>query len=101
MEIMVFVSSHCPHCPKAVSVANSVVFEYNKYGLEYKKVRVKTTEGKYLSGKYHISAYPTILMLNDDGDEIKRIVGVPSKENLKGSIEKMLGLKKPFFGKFW
>jgi thioredoxin-related protein len=48
------------------------------------KIDAEKGEGIALDKKYAIQAYPTILLINADGDEIDRIVGYyPAKEFLK------------------
>jgi len=101
MKILLFVSSHCPHCPKAESVVKKVVPEYYKYGMGLEKIRIKTAEGKELTSRFNVMTMPTIIMLNDKGAEIQRIGGVPSEDNLKNKIEKELGLKKSFLSRFF
>lgn len=101
MKLLLFVSPNCPHCPKAEHVVREVVPEYSEKGLSYRKVRTKTAEGKALSSKYYVMGTPTILFLDDDWNEIKRIVGTPSESNLRNKIEKLLGLKKSFFSKIF
>ncbi len=101
MKILVFVSSHCPHCPNAEKVAEKIAPEYSEYGLSFRKVRMKTSEGKELASKYNIMAMPTILLLDDENNEIQRIVGAPSEESLRSKIEKSLGLKHSFFSRFF
>lgn len=101
MKLLVFVSSHCLHCPAAESVVKKVAPEYSDFGLYSKKVRVKTGEGKELSLRYSVMATPTILLVDDEDMEIKRIIGVPSENNLRNEIEKSLGLKKSFFSKIF
>ena len=94
MRMLLFVSSHCPHCPKAESVAKGVAPEYYNYGMRFEKIRLKTEEGKRLSRELNIMSTPTILMLDDNGVETERIVGIPSETSLKNKIESRLGLKK-------
>ena len=101
MEILVFVSSNCPHCPKAERVVREIVPNYSNYEVSHQKIRTKTPEGKEISIKYNIMGTPTILFLNEQGNELKRIVGAPSEEDLKKKIEKLLGLKKSFFKKLF
>ena len=100
MRILVFVSSNCPHCPLAESVVKEVVPDYSSEELSYEKIRTKTTEGKNLSDKYFVRGTPTILFLDDEDNEIERIVGTPSEEKLRRKIDKLLGLKKSSFNKF-
>ena len=101
MRMLLFVSSHCLHCPRAELVVSKVIPQYYEHGLKFKKVRTKTGEGEELSAKYYVMSTPTILMLDDDWNEIQRIVGVPSEDSLKNKIEKQLGLKKSFFNKIF
>jgi len=98
MKILLFVSSRCPHCPKAESVVKTVVPKYYEHGVKFEKIRIKTSEGKRLSREFNIMSTPTVLMLDGNGAEIQRIAGVPSENNLKNKIENELGLKKSFLG---
>ena len=100
-QILVFTSSNCPHCPKAEKVVREVVPNYSNYEVSHEKIRTKTPEGKELSERYNIMGTPTILFLDEDNNELKRIVGTPSEENLKKEIEKSLGLRKSFFDKLF
>ncbi len=100
-ELLLFVSSKCPHCPRAEEVAKRVAPRYYKYGLEFRKIRTRTGEGKKLSAMYGIQGTPTIILLDDKGTEIKRMVGVPREETMKASIERALGLRTSFFGKIF
>jgi len=49
MKILLFVSSHCPHCPAAEQIVKKVVPDYYDHGLSLKKIRIKTKEGKLVS----------------------------------------------------
>ena len=94
MKLLLFVSHNCPHCPKAERVASEVVPDYA--GLDYRKIRIKTEEGKSLSSEYHIMGTPTMLFLDGNGSELKRIVGVPGETGLRNTVEQLLGLRKSF-----
>ncbi|MCK4729990.1 MAG: thioredoxin family protein [Candidatus Aenigmarchaeota archaeon] len=100
-HLLLFVSSHCSHCPVAESVVEKIAPSYKEFGLSYRKIRIKTEEGKKLSSKYNIMGIPALLFLDNERNEIKRIVGAPSEDNLKSNIEKVLGLKKSFFSRFF
>ena len=97
VEILLFVSSRCSHCPGAERIVKAVIPEYSDYRVTFEKIRIKTDRGKELSSKFNIMALPTILILDENGDEIKRIVGAPSENSLRNEIEKELGLRKSFF----
>ena len=99
MKILVFTSSSCPHCPLAERLVKEISPRYSDKGLVHEKIRTKTSEGRELAENYNIRGVPTILFVGDSGDELGRIVGVPSEKNLVKKIEKLLGIKKSFFGK--
>jgi len=101
MKILLFVSSNCRHCPKAEAAVRSVVPEYYGHDISFEKIRVKTDEGRQLASRFNVMSLPTILMMDNDGNEIQRIVGIPSKENLRSDIEKGLGMKKSIFSKIF
>ena len=101
MQLLVFVSSHCSYCPQAVTIVREVVSQYTDHNLSYEKVRAKTERAKKVSGEYNISAYPTIVGLNDDNKMVFNIVGVPDKQKLINEIEKLLGLRKSFFDRIF
>jgi len=101
MQLLVFVSSHCPHCPKAVIAAKETVSQYSNYNLSYRKIRAKTVEAKEISDKYNIRAYPTIIGLNNENEIVFTIIGAPKKEKLRKEIEKALGLRKSLFRKIF
>jgi len=101
MEVLVFVSSNCPHCPKAVRIVKRIIHKYGEYGLKYRKIRAKTSEAKKLSAEYDISVYPTILFLNDEKKCVYRVSGVPNEDGFRKKIEQMLGLRKTFLGRIF
>ncbi len=101
MELLLFVSSHCPVCPRAEKIVKKVVRDYSNENLDFKKVRIRTSEGKQLSIELNIRATPTIVFRNNEGSETKRIVGVPDESQLKKEIDKGLGLKKGFLQKIF
>jgi len=46
MQILVFTSSNCPHCPNTGHVVREVAPSYTDYNLSYNKIRAGTSEGK-------------------------------------------------------
>ncbi len=99
VRLLLFVSSHCSHCPHAEYLVKKIAPEYYEKGLSFEKMRINTPEGKQASKRYNVMGTPTILFAGEDGGEINRIVGVPSEGELKDKIEKNLGIKKSIFDK--
>ena len=92
--ILVFSSSRCPHCPKAVRAVKKVAPEYADKGVSYRKIRSKTPEGKKLALRYGVRSLPTILLLDDEGGELKRIVGAVETHQLRSKLEGVLNPRK-------
>jgi len=101
MQLLVFVSSHCPHCPSAVSAVKKTLPKYEEYDVGYEKIRAKTEKAKQISDKYDIRVYPTTVGLKDNGEIAFKITGTPSEEKLEKEIEKALGLRKSLFRKIF
>lgn len=101
MKVLVFVSSNCPHCPKAERAVLRLAPDYQEKGLTHRKIRVKTPEGKELASKYGIKGLPTILFLDEEGKELGRKTGAPDEDKLRNDIEKLLGLKRSFFSRLF
>lgn len=80
-------------------MAKQVLPEYYSKGLSFKKVRMKTSEGKQMAKEYSIRGTPTFIFLDDSGNYLDRIVGAPSEGALRGDAEKHLGIKKSIFSK--
>ena len=101
MELLVFVSSGCPHCPKAAALAKKIVARYGSHGVEYKKIRAKTDEAKEISGEFGITAYSTIVCVDDDKNKLFRFVGTPEENTFVDKIEKALGIKKSLLSRIF
>ncbi len=101
MRILLFVSSKCSHCPAAERVVKKIAPEYKNRGVILNKVRAQTPEGKSLSAKYNVMATPTILFVDENGKEMRRIVGAPEEQELRDKIERAIGLKKSFLGRLF
>ena len=100
LEILLFVSPGCPHCPRAEYTAKKVVPEYSDYGVVLKKIRTKTREGRELSSQLNVMSTPTMVFIRGDA-VVDRIVGAPELSSLRKRIEKVLGLRKSFFGRMF
>ncbi|MCD6414584.1 MAG: thioredoxin family protein [Candidatus Diapherotrites archaeon] len=101
MKLLLFTSSHCPHCPKAVKMAKRILPEFKGKDVDYRKIRMKTSEGKRLADEYDVNATPTILAFDGSGKLIKKIVGVPNEGELRNAIKKGLGEKTSFLSKLF
>ena len=92
VELWVFVSKGCPHCPEAERLAKILAKEYN---IGFVKYRTQTSDGKKMAKEYDVMGTPTILVWQDD-NLFSRIVGTPSRSKLETTIKKALGIKTGF-----
>lgn len=77
MKIKFFFKKDCPRCPEAKEVLS-------KINLEYESIDVDTVNGMAEAAYYDVSSTPSILVLDDAGEEIKGWRGEPpSPEEIK------------------
>lgn len=68
-QLILFTAKWCANC-----VALKVGLE--EEGITYNTVDVDTPEGEELARKNGIRGLPTVLVINDEGEEFRRIVGI-------------------------
>lgn len=94
MKLLLFVSSHCPHCPKAASMVKRVLRDYKNEDVSFRKLRTKTADGKRLADEYGVTATPTLFVISNGKQD--KIIGVPDEGKLRKKLDKGLGIKRPF-----
>jgi thiol-disulfide isomerase/thioredoxin len=94
----------CPPCNEMdQKIFSSTEFKFAAKGFVLLKLDADKPESWELKAKYKIGGYPTIVFAAPNGDEIERIVGVPTKDaflkqmtvalkNPKNSFEPLLAL---------
>ena len=83
VKIEVITSPGCPHCPKAVKMAEELSNSYEK--VESQEVSITTKKGKEKAKKHRIMGTPTVLA----NDEVVS-VGVPDPKTFENKIESMI-----------
>lgn len=84
--IMDFWAPWCGPCKMMGPVFEELSKEY---GSKLKFGKVNTDEDQELAGKFGIQGIPCLIIMKK-GEEIDRIVGFASKENLKSKIDEIL-----------
>ena len=79
MKILKFFGTWCNPC-KALSKA----FEDAK--IEHQDIDVD--ENEELADKYHVKSIPTVIVLNNEGEELGRFTGFRNKEQLLEELNK-------------
>ena len=64
----------------------------DKYGEEFKIVHISvdTSQGKEKANEYNVLGTPTMLMYDDSGREVRRMMGYQSSEDLEKAIDGVL-----------
>ena len=56
--------------------------------VEYDSVEVNSTDGEYLCTKYDVRNIPTLVLLNDKNELIKKNTGILNVEQIKHFVDK-------------
>ena len=64
----------------ADTFSDNEVISYSNLNFISMKINAESDKGKKLAQKFNITGFPTILFLNDDRDEIDRIIGYTDSE---------------------
>jgi thioredoxin 1 len=91
VEIEVFTSPTCPHCPRAVSLVKEFV---DKGQVELVETNIGSPEGKQKADEFEIRAVPTLLVRGPGSEEPIGLRGVPSRDTLVKVIEIAEGRKE-------
>ena len=84
VEIEVFTSQSCPHCPKAI---NSVKEFVDKGQANLVETNINSPEGSKRAKEFEIRGVPTLLVMGVGSEGPIGLMGVPSKETLVKVIE--------------
>lgn len=93
---LVFIDAYtdwCGPCKRmaATSFKDEEVGEvFNENFVNLKVEMEKTTDGKELSRLYRVRAYPTLLIVDGEGNLVKQLVGFQTKERLIAFAESAL-----------
>lgn len=65
----------CPSCRKLDNnvLANSKVREAIEQSYIFARIEYESDEGEFFMNKYNVSGFPTLLVLNEDGEKIRKL----------------------------
>ncbi len=58
--------------------------------VKFIRVDVATQEGRDLAGKYYVFSVPIMVLYNEEGEEVNRLIGYHSAESLSKAINELL-----------
>jgi thioredoxin 1 len=80
MELLKFSASWCGPCQQLSKILENIE-------LPYPLTEIDIDEDTDRAASFGIRGVPTMVLLDDDGNEIKRVVGAHAPEKLKAELE--------------
>ena len=63
----------------------------DKYGQDFKIVHINVATNKDKVGEYNVFGTPTMIMFDESGRQVQRLMGYQSPEDLEKAIDRVLG----------
>lgn len=63
----------------------------DKYGQDFKIIHINIVTNKGKAGEYNVLGTPTIIMLDESGRQVRRLMGYQTPEDLEKAIDRVLG----------
>ena len=82
MTTIKFTAEHCPTCRKLSTALDSIGYKATKE-IEINESNINVAR------QYNISSFPTVLVLDDNNEEVKRIVGLHPLSQYKEVLDKI------------
>ena len=87
--LMYFRASNCPYCKEMTPLVDEIRDAYgSRLAVVY--ATIDEPEGKELAHRHGIIGYPTMLLLNSDGEEVGVLRGVVPKTALEKMVDELL-----------
>jgi thioredoxin 1 len=71
MKILKFYSPTCPPCKRL----SQLMLALGKPKYEVEDINISDAKNIVIRNKYLVTGVPTLIVLDDDGNEVKRVVG--------------------------
>ena len=93
VNIEVFTSRTCPHCPAAVDATRELLSDNPDLRkiVRWRQVSTATSDGSRKARKYGIRSVPTIIITNTETGEVFAVTGAPSKNKYRAMVNKAAG----------
>jgi hypothetical protein len=75
-QVLKFKSEHCNPCKVLEKELDSI-------GVKTRSIDIETDEGMNLCEKYKVKCVPTLIKINESGDEVNRLNGLNSSNKLQ------------------
>ena len=89
MKFIKFSAEWCGPCRAIKPIVERLSSEPKYSSIEFKEINIDEDDDD-LSGKYSVRNVPTMLMVDDEGNAIERIVGSVSEASLKQVLDRYI-----------
>lgn len=79
-KLLKFGATWCGPCKVQDKILKEISEEHSELDIQF--IDVDSEDGQTLSEKYHIRSVPVIVILDKDGDEKERFVGLTQKKTI-------------------
>jgi len=86
-----FWQPNCPSCLKMAPIIRAMTATCAGEGLAVRKIDVSRRDGRPLAAQFGVRGTPTLVFVDDDGQEVSRLVGASDLETVHGSIAVLMG----------
>lgn len=82
MKILLFKLSTCSPCKAVSKILTALHIKYTEMIVD------ENEEADTLANKYSVCSVPTLIIADNDGNEVGRVTGIKSKEEFKELLSK-------------
>jgi thiol:disulfide interchange protein DsbD len=91
-RLLEFTSKHCTSCGKMAPLVRKIEHECTAHDGTILPVDVDTDAGDLLATRYRVDALPTFVMVDSNGEEVRRLVGEQPRERLTVALADVNGV---------
>lgn len=90
-HLVEFVSNHCTVCARMAPVVESLERSCTHGDGSVVRVNVESAAGRALAQRFNVHAVPTFLQLDAEGEEVERVLGEQTHEQLVLALQSVRG----------
>ena len=91
-RLLEFTSKHCASCAKMAPLVRKMEHDCTAHDGTILPVDVDTDAGDLLATRNNVNALPTFVMIDSNGDELRRLVGEQPREHLTVALADVNGV---------